>query len=111
MALRIPKRCQMEWTLKDSRHGRPRPGHPRPCGLDKKDVDTRHKAGHDEFLAPHLMVRDGASAPPHHEGTVGVSCDGSSFPTDPHPEEPRTARRLEGWPQAHDSNARQEAHT
>src|ERR1700679_3686811 len=48
------------------------PGYPRPCRVDKKDVDARHKAGHDEFLAPHLMVRDGASAPPHHEGVVGV---------------------------------------
>src|SRR3984957_8933646 len=47
-------------------------GYPRPCRVDKKDVDARHKAGHDEFLAPHLMVRDGASAPPHHEGVARV---------------------------------------
>jgi hypothetical protein len=33
------------------RHGRARPGHPR-LGVVKKDVDARHKAGHDDKRAP-----------------------------------------------------------
>ncbi|MCF8478716.1 MAG: hypothetical protein K9G60_16935 [Pseudolabrys sp.] len=34
------------------RHGRACPGHPRLAVFErKKDVDARHKAGHDEFAA------------------------------------------------------------
>jgi hypothetical protein len=29
------------------RHGRACPGHPRLASISKKDVDARHKAGHD----------------------------------------------------------------
>src|SRR6266849_10436449 len=36
------------------RHGRACPGHPR-LGVVKKDVDARHKAGHDEKRMPELQ--------------------------------------------------------
>jgi hypothetical protein len=37
-----------------SRHGRACPGHPR---LERaKDVDARHKAGHDEFIYPSTVL-------------------------------------------------------
>src|SRR5215213_9944931 len=46
LAIRILSNISMHRDLALLRHGRARPGHPRlVCG--KKDVDARHKAGHD----------------------------------------------------------------
>src|SRR5882724_6234325 len=39
------------------RHGRARPGHPRlPSRQEKKDVDARHKAGHDGWISKNIML-------------------------------------------------------
>jgi hypothetical protein len=43
-------------TLADLRHGRARPGHPR-LGLRRKDVDARHKAGHDRRQCLSLVAQ------------------------------------------------------
>jgi hypothetical protein len=42
-------RIAPEWQV-ETRHGRACPGHPRLASATKKDVDARHKAGHDEKL-------------------------------------------------------------
>jgi hypothetical protein len=47
-AHRGEKRLKANCEYRRVRHGRARRGHPRLIGrLKKKDVDARHKAGHD----------------------------------------------------------------